>query len=511
MTTIDARVAELAKKYLPLAIEFLKEVVRIPADSYEKDAYSGTSNHEKPRLDYCMAMIRKHKCVENDEDVFYDDFGDLCWIVQDKDDGIPAAKKRVVYFDGHSDTVYPLREQWHEVIGGGIDCYNGLTDITKVNEEALRKSVNWLVPKEEWKHLIFGRGTADQLTGVVSQMIGTKIALELKSEGGLKGVIVRSMATVAEEDNDGGACMFVTRKQLPGAAPEQIPDVVIMTEGTGDSTNGSLGIYRGQRGRMQIEVEVIGVSAHGSMPHEGLNPLEYGSYILSEAAEQYARGEGFGEDKFLGKGSRTASIAHLDTPSDCAVPSRFTFRFDRRLTTGENPDDCVASIDGLPAVAKARKAGLTVNVYVPTYDHPTHTGYVPGNKQTYLGWVTPNEHPSISTAVETYKRCITPYVRKDLNAVEGYMRPNPRTSAWIFSTDGVGYPVPKEGSGIDVPAYKNWVVDNDFMYPAMFGIGVGLEQHCHKIGEHIDSRHIEHVCAFMGRFPSLYAEQNPVA
>lgn len=35
-----------------------------------------------------------------------------------------------------------------------------------------------------------------------------------------------------------------------------IPDVVVITEGTGDTTKGSLGIYRGQRGRMTIEVTV---------------------------------------------------------------------------------------------------------------------------------------------------------------------------------------------------------------------------------------------------------------
>ena len=44
----------------------------------------------------------------------------------------------------------------------------------------------------------------------------------------------------------------------------------------------ALGIYRGQRGRMQIEVTVTGRSCHGSMPSEGLNPLEFGAAILDE-------------------------------------------------------------------------------------------------------------------------------------------------------------------------------------------------------------------------------------
>ena len=63
------------------------------------------------------------------------------------------------------------------------------------------------------------------------------------------------------------------------------PDLIVLTEGTGDSTRSALGIYRAQRGRMQIEVAVRGVSCHGSMPYMGKNPLEWGAKILVEATQ----------------------------------------------------------------------------------------------------------------------------------------------------------------------------------------------------------------------------------
>jgi len=47
---------------------------------------------------------------------------------------------------------------------------------------------------------------------------------------------------------------------------------------------------------------------------------------------------GFLDHPFLGHGTRTASWARLDTPSDCAVPERFVIRSDRRLTIGETPE-----------------------------------------------------------------------------------------------------------------------------------------------------------------------------
>ena len=152
---------------------------------------------------------------------------------------------------------------------------------------------------------------------------------------------------------------------LPGAPPELVPDVVILTEGTGDSKKGALGIYRGQRGRMQIEVVVTGRSCHGSMPWEGLNPLEHGGAIVAEAARRYDAREGFLDHPFLGHGTRTASWARLDTPSDCAVPERLVFRFDRRLTIGETPERAVHDVEALDAVRAARAAGLRVEVRDP--------------------------------------------------------------------------------------------------------------------------------------------------
>src|ERR1035438_6299574 len=80
------------------------------------------------------------------------------------------------------------------------------------NKDFLKKELGFLPPDEEWKHLIFGRGSADQLGGVVSAAIATKILLELEGEGALKGAIVYSYATACEEDNDGAGPMYLDRK-----------------------------------------------------------------------------------------------------------------------------------------------------------------------------------------------------------------------------------------------------------------------------------------------------------
>ena len=118
MSNLDTRVAELAAKYRPLAAEMLREVIRIPADYVGKpadaggDARCGLSNHEFPRLEYLRKKIIEIKAVRQPEDVSFDDFGNLVWVVEDSKDGIPSEQKKVIYLDGHSDTVKALRPQW---------------------------------------------------------------------------------------------------------------------------------------------------------------------------------------------------------------------------------------------------------------------------------------------------------------------------------------------------------------------------------------------------------------
>lgn len=508
VTELDRRIAALAARDLPLAIEILKEAIRIPADWVDRpadqggDPQCGLSNHEGPRLDYLRRKMIEIRAVAHPDDVGYDAFGNLEWTVEDKTDGVPRDRKRVIVLDGHCDTVRALRDTWHAKTGG-LDPYLGLVDAAKVDRAYLRTELGYLPPDEEWDHLLFGRGSADQLGGVVSQIMASRILVELMSEGVMRGAILRGYVTVAEEDNDGGGPLYVTRRLLPGAPADMIPDVVILTDSTGDSKKGALGLYRGQRGRMQIEVVVTGRSCHGSMPWEGLNPLEHGAAILVEAAKAYGDGRGFRKHDFLGPGTRTASWAQLETPSDCAVPDRFTFRFDRRLTVGETPAQAVKDVDTLPAVAAARAAGLSVDVRVPTYEQPTWRGFVPGNPQVYMGWMTPEEHDAIGAAVDAWRAVVTPNVAEK-HEQAGSMRREPRVDRWVFSTDGVGWPVPSEGHGIAVTPRKRWVDAGAFTHPAMFGIGTGIEQNTHKIGEVLDTRELGHAIAFIARFPGAF-------
>lgn len=242
MEDLAKDVASLCEKYAEDARQLLKDVIAVCEEDYMKDGCSGMSGNEAKRLNLLKSRIVSLRAVEKEEDVFFDDFGSLVWIVTDSSD---HGNKKVIFFDGHSDTVDPLPSKWKEK--AGVDCFRGLLDRSNVNTgnvppsfcsdllfthqsftEFLTKELEYLPPQENWDRLIFGRGSADQLAGVVTQVFATKVLLELKSKGSLKGKIIRSIATISEEDNDGASAYFMMENLFP-KEPKWIPDVVVIT------------------------------------------------------------------------------------------------------------------------------------------------------------------------------------------------------------------------------------------------------------------------------------------
>ena len=59
---------------------------------------------------------------------------------------------------------------------------------------------------------------------------------------------------------------------------------------------------------------------------------------------------------------------------------------------------------------------------------------------------------------------------------------------------------------IDVGPEKDWVVSGAVTHPPMFGIGAGVEQNTHRIGEFVDRRELRHAIAVLARFPSAFAQ-----
>ena len=210
---------------LPLAVEILREAIRIPADHVDRpleqggDPLCGLSNHEGPRLAVpARARWSRSARVLHPDDLGFDAFGNLEWTLEDPNDGMPRAHKRVLYLDGHCDTVRALRGVWHEKTGG-------LDPVRRPRGRARRSTAATCAASSATC-----RRTRSGSTWCSAAAPPTSSAAwcrrswpraswsSSRGEGALRGVIVRGYVTVAEEDNDGGGPLYITRTAAAGRA-----------------------------------------------------------------------------------------------------------------------------------------------------------------------------------------------------------------------------------------------------------------------------------------------------
>lgn len=345
-----AKILEQAKKYEKDMTRFLRDMIAIPSESCDEKKVVLRIKEEMEKVGFDKVEI--------------DPMGNIL--------GTIGHGKRIIAIDAHIDTVgIGSIENWK------FDPYKGMEDELTVG----------------------GRGASDQEGGMASMVYAGKIIKDLKLEGEYTLVMVGS---VQEEDCDGLCWQYIIKEG------KLRPDFVISTE----PTDG--GIYRGHRGRMEIEVAVKGVSCHGSAPERGDNAIFKMGPILNELKALHPN---LKDDPFLGKGSLTVSEIFFTSPSRCAVADGCRISVDRRLTRGETAEYAMNQIRNLPAV---RAANAEVRMY--RYERPAYTGLVYPTDCYFPTWVIEEDHPVCETLMDTYGALFKKKARLD---------------KWTFSTNGV--------------------------------------------------------------------------
>jgi putative selenium metabolism hydrolase len=376
------KVKAAAQGYEKAMTAFLRDLIAIPGES------SGEEGHVR-RIEQEMKNLGFDK-------VEIDPMGNVM--------GVMGTGEKLIAFDGHIDTVgIGNRDNWT------FDPYQGYETETEIG----------------------GRGASDQLGGIVSAVYGAKVMKDLGLLSDKYRVLVTG--TVQEEDCDGLCWQYIVNED------HVKPEFVVITE----PTDGN--IYRGQRGRMEIRVEVKGVSCHGSAPERGKNAIYMMADILQEIR---GLNERLHYDPFLGKGTVTVSEIFYSSPSRCAVADGCAVSLDRRLTDGETYQSALEEVRALPS---CQKYNAEVTMY--QYARPSWKGLTYPTDCYFPTWVLPEDHPATQAMVESYRA----------------MFGEPLVDKWTFSTNGVSimgrYGIPCIGFGpgkeaqAHAPNEKTWKAD----------------------------------------------------
>ncbi len=349
------------KKVEAQSVEFFRDLVRT-------QSFSGREEEVVRRVEQEMLSLGY-------DEVRIDGFGNVL--------GRVGRGPNVLAFDAHVDTVEVGDPKLWKVDPFGAEMVDGV---------------------------VYGRGASDQKGGMASSVYAGHVVKELGLD---EDFTVWVVGSVQEEDCDGLCWQYILRNKVIE------PHAVIITEPT------NLQVYRGHRGRMEMEVTTRGLSCHGSAPERGVNAIYKMAPIVKgvEALNERLTG-----DAFLGKGTVTISQIRSTSPSLCAVADSSTINLDRRLAAHE---------DEALAVSQLRElAGPDVEVAVLEYDVPSWKKTVMKTKKYYPTWLLPEEHPLCRVALEA---------QRDITGEP------PRAGQWVFSTNGIAtmglHKVPTIGFG----------------------------------------------------------------
>ncbi len=392
------RLAAAAQAYEAESVRFLRDLIAIPAES----------SQEGPVIE----RIRREMEKVGFDEIRVDPMGNIL--------GRIGSGKKIIMMDSHTDTVgVGDRREW------AWDPYQG-----KVEDG-----------------YVYGRGACDQRAGMASLVYAGKLIKQLGLDG---DYTLYAVGSVQEEDCDGLAWVYLLKED--GIQP----DCVVITEPT------NLRVYRGHRGRMEIEVHLRGRSCHASAPERGDNPVYRMAPLLREVEKLNER---LRADAFLGKGTIAITEIRSVSPSLCAVPAACSIHLDRRLTTGETKQSAVAEVKAL-----LDSLGLDAEIEVLKYNRPSYTGLVYPMEKYYPTWVLEEAHPLVQAGVRTYQ------------ALHG--KP-PVVDKWTFSTNGVG--------------------SMGLMGVPTIGFGPGEEDVAHSVNERVAIRHLVEAAQFYAAFPLVYA------
>lgn len=426
------KIKQTAESYRADMTKFLRDLIAIPGESAQEEGVIKRIVEEMEKVGFDKVEV--------------DPQGNVL--------GYVGQGEKIIAFDAHIDTV-----GIGEIANWTFDPYEGY----ETDEE------------------IGGRGASDQLGGIVSSVYGAKVMKDLDLIP--EGYKILVTGTVQEEDCDGLCWQYII--QEGGIRPE----FVVSTE----PTDG--GIYRGQRGRMEIRVDVRGISCHGSAPERGDNAIFKMADILQDvralnendaADDTEIKGlvkmldekynPEWQEANFLGRGTITASEIFFSSPSRCAVADGCSVSLDRRMTAGETWQSCLEEIRQLPNV---KKYGADVTVSMYDYDKPSYTGLVYPIECYFPTWVIPMDHPVTKALGEAHKNLYGDQ-RVGSASTIAERQARPLTDKWTFSTNGVtimgrnGIPVIGFGPGAEAQAHapneKTWkddLVVNAAVYAAL--------------------------------------------
>jgi putative selenium metabolism hydrolase len=367
-------------------------------------------------------------------------------------------EKEIVEFILDTMQYYGFEEQYSDSLGNAVGrvgagplkiLYDAHIDTVRATEEE-----SWVYPPFEGRivdGVIYGRGAVDEKSAMAGFLLAGKLLRSLFPPGELP-FSLHVVGSVMEEDCDGYPLRHLIERE--GLRP----DFVLLGEPT------DLKVFRGQRGRMELEIITTGKSAHGAHNRRGINAI-YKMNPIVKAIEKLNRS--LPKVQPLGRGSITVSQMLSRGPSLCSVPDYCRIHIDRRLTAGESRESALVQLEEI-----VQKCGGEALVKIIEYSGRSWKGTEFTQEAYFPTWIMEESHPLVQAGLQTAGMVM------GKKASSGF---------WSFSTNGVAT------AGLHhIPT---------------IGFAPGREELAHSSREEIVLEHLYKATEFYTLFPFVLASR----
>jgi putative selenium metabolism hydrolase len=256
--------------------------------------------------------------------------------------------------------------------------FDSHVDTVEVNDEK-----EWEFPPfsgEVVEGRLHGRGSVDMKSSIAASIYAGVIAKRL---GLTSGKTVYVSCTVFEEDCDGENLRHLFREL------DLKPDYVVICEPSNNK------IALGHKGKLQVSIKTLGVSAHGSAPEKGVNAI----YEMAEIIQRVEKTNLALMKKEKPRGTLVLSKISSISASLNAVPSECEIYLDRRIIPGETEADIRQEMD---EIIKGKNAAWEVG----TLQRKSWTGMDIHYEPFHLAWKIDHDHELTKACKAAYQETL---------------------------------------------------------------------------------------------------------
>ncbi len=257
---------------------------------------------------------------------------------------------------------------------------------------------------------LYGRGISDMLSGLTCEFFAFKEIKKLVDNGAkLAGNLIFA-AVVYEEPAESIGTIYLMEHTLK---EHNLPvDLCYL----GEPSDGNIAI--GQRGKIELVVEVYGKVAHSSAPKEGINAVEKAMPVLNAVINNFNEPPVKHE---MGQSSMviTDVVVSPGKKYSC-VPDKCEITIDQRYVPPMTIEDTIGRIQAFLDEQSAKDSDFKAVVHPRTNKRVCYTGYESEKAKQHPAWVTGGENKYVELTYNILKE-----LGQDVEKIY-----------WQFGTDG---------------------------------------------------------------------------